>query len=309
MAAGEPHRQQGVLAEELLELGPQLLGDALAATGALDGWVAWSAAVVVGAAGALERPAESEVQATAPVRTTMTRATSPVRERMMPSSRLRPGRRSGWDAASVAAVSLFGREPKFGILWAAGRGCTARRRVGWRDRGLGLVGLLAARLGGGRSLIGTTWSRCVANRSRRVRRQRRSAGVVAVARVVGLPVAIRDPRPGRYGRTRKLMSSTQPAHLRWICRTFGFCGCAKFGAGRRAVYGPVRHSSRLSGGDLALYCEGKHERSKRWCCTTAVLVLFAVPVLVVATGIPGARFHRPVRLDMDPCTPGKFSTS
>jgi hypothetical protein len=35
----------------------------------------------------------------------------------------------------------------------------------------------------------------------------------------------------------------------------------------------------------------------------------AVPVLVVTNRIAGAGFHRPVRLDMDLCTPGKSPTS
>jgi hypothetical protein len=77
-------------------------------------------------------------------------------------------------AASIAAVSLFGREPKFGILWSAERAEVPRgvHLADRRDRALGLVGVCCgARLGGGGTLlIGTAWSRCVAGgRSRIIR--------------------------------------------------------------------------------------------------------------------------------------------
>jgi hypothetical protein len=157
-----------------------------------------------------------------------------------PSLAVAPRSSVRMDAASIAAVSLFGRQPKFGILWSAERGSTARRAPGGSARSCswsGRAGCGAHLGGGGTLLIGSTWPRCGRgagpdHSSRGSPATANSAGVIGhwCMGGLGLPVAIRDPRPGRYGGTRKLMSSTQPQHLCWICRVFGFpCGCAKFG--------------------------------------------------------------------------------
>jgi hypothetical protein len=243
----------------------------------------------------------------------MTRATSPVRERTMPLLAAAPSSSVRIHAASIAAVSLFGgswSSASYGQL-----GAEVQRGVymaGRRDRGLRLIGgCCAARPGGGRLLI--RYGRATAGGCGRIVRVgvcRAMCEPCVVGCTVGLPVAHR--RPVRYGRmwvTHEFyVASASVLDMPRVRVSLRLCQVWR--VGRRAVYGPVRDSFHLSGGDLPLllrseYCEGKYERSNRWCCTTAVLGLaLAVPVLVVATRIPGARFHRPVRLDMDPCTPG-----
>jgi hypothetical protein len=74
------------------------------------------------------------------------------------------------------------------------------------------------------------------------------------------------------------------------------CGHVRFVSARPDCQEVAQHSC----------CEGKHERSNRWRLTTAVLGLaLAAPVLALATGFREARFSAPVRLDRNPCTPGK----
>jgi hypothetical protein len=50
---------------------------------------------------------------------------------------------------------------------------------------------------------------------------------------------------------------------------------------------------------------GKHERRNRWCLMTAVLWSCSDRAGAGGDRIPGARFPTPVRLDLDPCRPGK----
>jgi hypothetical protein len=85
----------------------------------------------------------------------------------------------------VAVVSLFGRQPKSGIIWAAGRGSTARpAHRGRRDHALGFGrGLLGRSCGvAAPLLIGATWSRGVAGGHGRPAGARSAIEVMTTAR-------------------------------------------------------------------------------------------------------------------------------
>ncbi len=78
----QPHRQQGVLAEQLLEPGPHLAGGRVGGQDARA--VAWWVVVAVAAADGRAPRSPAEVQPTAATTTTMARPVRPARTRTMP---------------------------------------------------------------------------------------------------------------------------------------------------------------------------------------------------------------------------------